>query len=157
MSVSTLLLGLLLLVLGPRAADATFELMHDGGWGPALGVGFALAIGLPLLALLALVTFVGIPFAIGLLLALVPLAAIGYVTGAWVIGRSMVGPPDRQMLAFIAGWAILRVVGLIPFVGALVFIVTSMFGLGALAWTLLRSRPGRRPAGGPESPLSPTI
>jgi hypothetical protein len=158
MTVSTLLLGLLLLWLAPRAAEATAALMRDGGWGPALGVGFVLLIGLPLLAVLALATVVGIPFAIGLLLALVPLAAVGYVTGAWVLGRRMVGPPpDRRVLAFLAGWAVLRVAGLVPVLGALVFFVTALFGVGALAWALLRSRRAGGAEGGPEAPLAPAI
>jgi len=157
MSLSTLLLGTLLLWLAPRAAEATAALMRDGGWGPALGVGFVLVIGLPLLALLALVTVVGIPFAIGLLLALVPLAAVGYVTGAWVLGRRMVGPPDRRFLAFLAGWAVLRVAALVPVIGALVFLVTALFGVGALAWALLRARGEGGAAGGPEAPLAPAI
>ncbi len=38
MSVSTLVLGLLALLLAPRAADATFERMR-AGWGPAIGIG----------------------------------------------------------------------------------------------------------------------
>jgi hypothetical protein len=157
MSVSTFLLGLLLLLLAPRAAEATFALMHDGGWGPALGVGFALLVGLPLLAVVALVTFVGIPFGIGLLLALVPLAALGYVTGVWVIGRAMVGPPDRRILAFLAGWAVLRVVALLPFLGALVFVVTATFGLGALAWTLLRARRADATPGSPGAQFAPPV
>ncbi len=158
MSVSTLLLGVLLLWLAPRAAEATAALMRNGGWGPALGVGFVLLIGLPLLALLALVTVVGIPFAIGLLLALVPLAAVGYVTGAWVLGRRMVGPPpDRRFLAFLAGWAVLRVAGLVPVLGALVFFVAALFGVGALAWALLRTRRAGGATGGPEAPLAPAI
>ena len=158
MSISTLVLGALLLWLAPRAAEATAALMRDGGWGPALGVGFVLLIGLPLLVLLALVTVVGIPFAIGLALALVPLAAVGYVTGAWVLGRRMVGPPpDRRFLAFLAGWAVLRVAALVPFVGALVFLVTAMFGVGALTWVLLRARREGGATGGPEAPLAPAI
>ena len=158
MTVSTLVLGLLLLWLAPRAAEATAALMRDGGWGPALGVGFVLLIGLPLLALLALVTVVGIPFAIGLLLARAPLAAVGYVTGAWVLGRRMVGPPpDRRFLAFLAGWAVLRVAGLVPVLGALVFFVTALFGVGALAWALLRARSEGGATGGPEAPLAPAI
>jgi len=158
MSISTLVLGLLLLWLAPRAAETTAALMRDGGWGPALGVGFVVLIGLPLLALLALVTVVGIPFAIGLLLALVPLAAVGYVTGAWVLGRRMVGPPpDRRFLAFLAGWAVLRVAGLVPVLGALVFFVTALFGVGALAWALLRARSEGGATGGPEAPLAPAI
>ena len=158
MSISTLVLGLLLLWLAPRAAETTAALMRDGGWGPALGVGFVVLIGLPLLALLALVTVVGIPFAIGLLLALVPLAAVGYVTGAWVLGRRMVGPPpDRRFLAFLAGWAVLRVAGLVPVLGALVFFVTALFGVGALSWALLRARREGGATGGPVAPLAPAI
>ena len=158
MSISTLVLGLLLLWLAPRAAETTAALMRDGGWGPALGVGFVLLIGLPLLALLALATVVGIPFAIGLTLAFVPLAAVGYVTGAWVLGRRMVGPPpDRRFVAFLAGWAVLRVAALVPVLGALVFFVTALFGAGALAWALLRSRREGGATGGPEAPLAPAI
>ena len=156
-SVSTFLLGLLLMWIAPRAADATFDRMREGGWGPAIGVGFVLVIGLPVVAFIALVTLVGIPFGIGLLLALLPLGALGYVTGAWVLGRALVGPPGRSVIAFFAGWAILRAVGIVPFVGALVFAVVAMFGLGALAWTLWRARTPTGPATGPESPLAPAI
>ncbi len=159
-SVSTLVLGLLLLWLAPRAAEATFDRMREGGWGPSIGIGFVVVIGLPVLAFIALVTLVGIPFGLGLLLALLPLGALGYVTGCWVLGRALVGPPGRAAVAFLAGWAILRVVGLVPFLGALVFAVTAMFGLGALAWTMWRARRPGPPPGplvGPESPLAPAI
>ena len=158
MTISTLVLGLLLLWLAPRAAEATAALMRAGGWGPALGVGFVLLVGLPLLVLLALVTVVGIPFAIGLGLALVPLAAVGYVTGAWVLGRRMVGPPpERRFVAYLAGWAVLRAAALVPVIGALVFLVAAVFGVGALAWAALRTRGEGGAAGGPEAPLAPAI
>jgi len=163
MSISTLLLGLLLLWIAPRAADATFERMREGGWGPAIGVGFVIAIGLPVLVFIALVSLVGIPLGIGLLLALLPLAGLGYVTSSWVLGRALVGPPGRRALAFLAGWAILRAAALVPFLGALVFVVAAMFGLGALAWALWRARRGPAGAGppaapgGPEAPLAPAV
>ena len=150
-SVSTLLLGLLALWIAPRAADAVREQMRDGGWGPAAGVGLALMICLPLLALLAFVTLLGIPFAIGLLFALVPLAALGYVTACWVLGRALVDvPAHRRATAFLAGWAILRGVALIPLFGAIVFLVAAMLGLGALA-----ARCGRRAARTPAGPEMP--
>ena len=161
MSASTLLLGLLLLWIAPRAADATFERMREGGWGPAIGVGFVIAIGLPVLVFVALVSLVGIPLGIGLLLALLPLAGLGYVTSSWVLGRALVGPPGRRVLAFLAGWAILRAAALVPFLGAFVFAVAAMFGLGALAWALWRARRSADsappPAGGPEAPLAPAV
>jgi hypothetical protein len=156
-TVSTFLLGLLALWLAPRAADRTWTLMHEGGWGPAIGIGFVIAIGLPVVAFVALVTLVGIPFGIGLLLALLPLGALGYVTGAWVLGRALVGPPRSRALAFLAGWAVLRALALVPIFGAFVWAVAAMFGLGALAWALWRSRAPDVPAGGPEAPLAPAI
>lgn len=159
MSVSTLLLGLLLLWIAPRAAEATFARMREGGWGPSIGVGFVIAIGLPVLVFAALVSLVGIPLGIGLLLALLPLAGLGYVTSAWVLGRALVGPPGRSVLAFLAGWAILRAAALVPFLGALVFVVAAMFGIGALAWTLWRARRAAPapPSSGPEAPLAPAV
>jgi hypothetical protein len=77
-----------------------------------------------------------------------------------VLGRALVGPPGRRAVAFLAGWAILRAAALIPFLGALVFAVAAMFGLGALAWALWRARRGAHapPAsGGPEAPLAPAV
>lgn len=161
-SISTLMLGVLLLWIAPRAADATFERMRDGGWGPAIGVGFVVFLGLPTLAVMALITLVGIPFGIGLLLALLPLGALGYTAGAWLLGRAVIGPPRGRFAAFLAGWGMLRLAALIPFVGGLVFLAAMIFGLGALAWAMLQARdPGApaapAPAGGPESPTAPSI
>ncbi|HUK64503.1 MAG TPA: hypothetical protein VLV15_14255, partial [Dongiaceae bacterium] len=160
MSVSTLVLGLLALLLAPRAADATFARTREG-WGPAIGIGCAVFFGLPILALIALVTLVGIPFGIGLLLALLPLGALGYVTSAWLVGRRL--HSEGRTVAFLIGWGILRGLALIPLLGALVFLCAVVFGLGALSWTLLRARddapPGAVPpvAGGPEAPTAPAI
>jgi hypothetical protein len=162
-SVSMLVLGLLLLWIAPRAADAARAQMRGGGWGPAAGVGLVLLIGLPLLALLAFVTLLGIPLAIALLLALLPLAVLGYVTSAWLLGSALVdSPPRRRWVAFLAGWAILRVVALIPFFGAIAFLIAAMFGLGALGRALWAARGTGGPAapaaaGGPESPAAPAI
>ena len=69
--------------------------------GPAIGWGAALFFGLPLAALIALVTLVGIPLGILMLLALLPLWALGYVTlglAARKRGREEPGaPPGREV------------------------------------------------------------
>lgn len=156
-SISTLVLGLLLLWFAPRAADAVAERMSAGGWGPALGVGFAICVVVPFAAVLALVTLVGVPFGIGLLLALLPLGAVGYVTAAWSLGRAIAGAPRGRAVSLLAGWAILRVLALIPVAGVLAFAVASMYGIGALAVTAWRARSGPLAAGGPEAPTAPAI
>jgi hypothetical protein len=152
-SLSTLALGLLALWLAPRAGDAIATQMRTG-WGPAIGVGFVLALLLPFAAVLAIATLVGVPFGVGLLLSALPLAALGYVTGAWVLGRLLVAAPRSRALAFLAGWAILRGIAALPVVGLLGFLVASVFGLGALAWTTWRAR---GIPGGPEAPVAPAL
>src|SRR5512132_2791371 len=99
-SVSSLLLGLVLLAFAPRAADAA-DLVGRDAPGPSIGWGALLVFGLPLLAVLALVTLIGIPLGVGLLLALVPIYAVGYVTGAWLLGRRILKPATSRFVAFL--------------------------------------------------------
>jgi hypothetical protein len=141
-SISTLIFGLLLLWLAPRAADAAYAVAATGV-GPAIGWGFGLLIGLPILAVVALITLVGIPLGIGLLLALFPIYALGYTTSAWLLGRRLVGPPGRRILAFLAGWGILRVLAIVPVLGGLVWLAATIFGLGVLLVTAWRARTPR--------------
>ena len=106
--------------------------------------------GLPILAVIAIVTLVGIPLGVGLLLALTPIYAVGYVTGAWLLGRLLLKrPTTSRYVAFLAGWGILRVVALIPILGGLGWLVATVFGLGALivaAWRARRAYPAAPPA-----------
>ena len=154
-SVSALALGLLLLWLAPRAAEAVWETARTR-LGAAIGVGVALFLGLPILAVLALVTVVGIPLGVAVLLALLPLYWIGYASSAWLLGRRLVRPPRRPALAFLAGLGILRLLALIPFLGGLVWLAATILGLGALFLTAWRARrpeaAGPAPAAGAMAP-----
>jgi cytoskeletal protein CcmA (bactofilin family) len=149
-SVSSLVLGLLLLWLAPRAANAALATAR-ARVGPAIAWGFALLIGVPVVALVALVTLVGIPFGIGLLLALFPLYALGYTASAWLLGRSLVRPPRGRLLAFLAGWAILRILAIVPVLGGLIWLAATVFGMGALAVAAWRARAPLGPAAAAEA------
>ena len=138
-SVSALVLGLLLLWLAPRALDAAFAAASTS-LGPTIGWGLLLFFGLPILAVIALVTLVGIPLGVALLLALLPLYAIGYTTSAWLLGRRLLGPPRGPVLAFLAGLAVLRVLAIIPIVGGIVWFAATVVGLGALLVATWRAR-----------------
>jgi hypothetical protein len=142
-SVSTLVLGLLLLWLAPRALEAAWD-AHTTSLGATIGWGLILFFGLPILAFIALVTLVGIPFGVGLLLSLIPLYAIGYTTSAWLLGRRLVKPPRGRVLAFLAGLVILRVLAVIPILGGIVWFVATVLGLGALVVATWRARSGAR-------------
>ena len=138
-SVSALVFGLLLLWLAPRALEAAFAAARTSP-GVTIGWGLLLFFGLPILAVIALVTLVGIPLGVALLLALVPLYALGYTTSAWLLGRRLVGPPRGRVLAFLAGLAILRVLAIIPIVGGIVWFAATVAGLGALLVATWRAR-----------------
>jgi hypothetical protein len=51
--------------------------------------------------------------------------------------------PERQVVAFLAGWVALRVVGLIPFVSGVTFVLAAAFGLGAAGVATWRARSER--------------
>jgi hypothetical protein len=141
MSISTLLLGLALLWLAPRSLEAALEMARTQT-GQAIAIGLAVFFGLPAVAVLLMITVLGLPLGIALLLALLPIYAIGYATSAFLLGRAIVRPPTSRFLAFLAGWGILRAVALVPGLGALAWFGATVFGLGALTVALWRSRRG---------------
>ena len=151
-SVSTLIVGALLVWLAPGALHAAERAVHDR-LGATIGWGVGIAVGAPLLAVLALVTLVGIPFGLALLLAAIPVLLVAYATGAWIAGRRVLrSRSPSPWLALLAGWGILRVIALIPVVGGLVGFAATVMGLGALTVALWRARTPGAPAARPEAP-----
>lgn len=138
-SVSTLALGLLLIVVAPRGADGVFEAARTAPWA-SLGWGFAVLVGLPVLGVAAIVSLVGLPFGLGLLLALAFLFSIGYAYSAWIVGRMLWRPPRNRALAFLFGWAIVRAVALAPVVSGITWAAAAVFGLGATVVSIWRAR-----------------
>jgi hypothetical protein len=151
-SVSTLIVGALLVWLAPAALYAADRAVRER-LGATVGWGVAIAIGVPLLAFLALVTLVGIPFGVALLLAVIPVLLVAYGTTAWIVGRRVVGNRSASpWAALLAGWGILRVLALIPVAGALAGLAATVVGLGALAVALWRARATGAPMPKPEAP-----
>jgi cytoskeletal protein CcmA (bactofilin family) len=140
MSISTAILGILLLLIAPRAADAAMAQVDARFW-TAVGIGAGIFVALPLLAFVAAITLVGLPLAIGLGLALLPLAAVAYATAAWALGRAIVKPPRSRILSFLAGLAILRAVALLPVLGILVWLGAVIVGAGLLGAAVVAARP----------------
>jgi hypothetical protein len=63
-------------------------------------------------------------------------------------------------VAFLVGWLILRGIGLIPFLGGLVWVLASIAGLGALVIAARRSKPAAVqpvPAGSIPAPPPPAV
>ena len=151
-SVSTLIVGALLVFLAPAALYAAERAVRESP-GVTVAWGVGIAIGVPLLAVLALVTLVGIPFGIALLLAAIPVLVVTYATSAWILGRRVLrNRSTSRWAALFTGWGILRVLALIPVAGALVGLAATVVGLGAMAVALWRAgRPGAA-AARPDAP-----
>jgi len=146
--VSTLLLGALLLLIAPRAADDLQRRSRERV-GPAIAIGLAILIVLPVVAFVAGLTVVGLPLALGILLALLPIAAVAYTVSAWVLGRRILKPPRERLLSLLVGVAILWALSLAPIVGFLVGLAAVVFGLGLIGSAIGAAR---SPSGGGEPP-----
>jgi cytoskeletal protein CcmA (bactofilin family) len=137
-SISVFLLGLLLLLLVPKAADAVASAAKTST-AMSLLWGFALFFLIPILAFLCILTLVGIPLGGGLLLALIPIYALGYTAASFIIGR-LIMPKRARILAFLVGLIILRVLALIPIASSVIWFVATILGLGAIFVAILRAR-----------------
>jgi len=137
-SVSTLVLGLALLVLARGLDPASVRSLRDR-LGGTIGFGLLLVILLPIVAVLMFLTVVGIPLGLFLLLALALVYTTGYVVGALAIGRLFVKESSSRYVAFLAGWGALRLFALIPVIGGIAWLAGTVLGLGTL-W--VAARPG---------------
>lgn len=151
-TLSLLVFGALLLLIAPRAADS-LDARSRERLGPTIAIGVAIAIVLPVVAFVAAITIVGLPLAIGIGLALLPLGTVAYLVSAYALGRRMVEPPRHRMLSFLAGLGALRVAAYVPILGTVVGVAALVFGLGLIGAAIGAARepdPDRAPA--PQSP-----
>jgi hypothetical protein len=148
--ISMAILGALLILIAPRAADAVYERSRERV-GPLIAIGIAVGVALPIIAASATATLVGLPLAFVIAFALAPLWAIAYCVSAWALGRRIVGPPRNRILSFLAGLAILRAVALVPIFGLLVGLAAAVFGLGLIAAAIGAARERPAPAQSPDS------
>ena len=136
---SVLVLGLLLMSIAPRASDVVQETLVESKLRSVLA-GLAWFVGLPLLACASAVTLVGLPFGLGLLLALAFLYSLAYTWGIWVVGRLILPSPRNRFLAFLLGWVVVRGLSAIPYLDVALWIVLVVPALGAMWLATWRAR-----------------
>jgi cytoskeletal protein CcmA (bactofilin family) len=137
-TISALVLGLILLALFPKAADAVAR-TAKARTGRSFLVGVLLFVLIPIIGVIALITVIGIPLGAGLLLAMLPIYGLAYTASAFVVGR-LVSKQGARILAFIIGLVVLRVLALVPFLGGIVWFLATILGLGALFVAAQRAR-----------------
>ncbi len=143
-AISILVVGLLGLLLAPRGLERTAEAARTAPFAVA-GWGVALAVGVPIGAVVLAVTIVGLPLGLALLLGVGLLWLLGQAAVTYAIGRLVVRAPRSRVGALFAGWAIGAAVGLVPFLNAVWWTLGAMFGLGAILVATWRARHGAGP------------
>jgi hypothetical protein len=144
--VASLVAGLLLVAVGTRQVRAAEQVIAAEPL-KVFGTGLFAAILIPILAIAAIVTIVGAPLGLGVLLGALPLLAfVGFLVGGIFLGEELLGTRKEPAAArpyrgALLGIFLLQVIGLVPFVGGLATAVASILGLGAillLGWRTVR-------------------
>jgi hypothetical protein len=148
-----LLVGVPFIAMAPRVTEATQPLLRAHPWGSLL-TGLVGLFILPPLALMLMVTVLGIPLALILLAAYGALLFLSPIFPAIWLGRlAWRRPAGSLYVALLIGLGLLTLIRLVPLLGGLVLFLAIVLGLGALTLVLF-ARAGRPLVGPP--PPAPT-
>ena len=133
-ALAAMLMGGVLLGLFPRAITRPAELLETES-PVALGVGFAVLLGVPVLAVFLAVFILPIPLSLLAMALYVPATFIARFVAAYALGvlvlRKMNQEP-KPLGALLAGLFVLYILYAIPLVGGLVMLAATVLGLGAM-------------------------
>jgi cytoskeletal protein CcmA (bactofilin family) len=154
-TIALIVAGLIFAAVGGRQLMAAGDLMSRQT-GSAILAAVIVGIGIPIVAVIAMATVLGIPLGLGLLLFLIPaLWFFGYLVAGAKIGVTILRQQSSEhpYLATTLGIILLQAISLVPFLGGLVAFLAGIFGTGALV--LLAWNGWRGPTRGTEVPARP--
>ena len=135
-----LLVGVVLIAVFPRFSMAAAANIRSQPW-VSLGLGFALALCVPVAAVLFMITVIGVPLGLLLLFFYPVMLLLGYLTGALFLGDLAMGwlahrrgrplTPAMRSVALAIALLLLLLAAKLPLGGGLVVMALLMLGLGA--------------------------
>ena len=136
-------LGALVVIFAPNATRRVSDAVQTKPLETA-GVGCLTLIVFPILAILLIITLIGIPIAFLLTIAtwaawIFGGIAVGLLTGEKILGAFRV-QNILPVLAVMLGIVLLMLIGQIPILGWLVSCIVGLFGLGAVVMTRFGTR-----------------
>ena len=140
--------GVLLLLLAPGFLSGTSRIAATE-WPLSLGVGMALLVAVPFVAVLLLITLIGIPVALLTIALYALLLLLGHIVAVVAVGDYALGRwwPARatrtgwRVLALLVALVALAVARRLPLVGGLVTLLVLITGVGALCVYVVRPKP----------------
>jgi hypothetical protein len=145
-----LILGLILLIAARPIVEQTISQIRQAPFRSLL-VGLAVMILVPLIAVVLMATVIGMPIGLLTLLAFPLLLLVAWVVAAfavadWLFNRSRAERSfGGRLLLLLAGLVVITLIGVVPVLGVLVWLLVLLLGLGAL-WQAFRIRPSQVPA-----------
>jgi hypothetical protein len=146
-AIAVIIGGLVVAILAPHQTRQIGTVIADEP-GRSMLAALASWIGLPIVAIVAMVTIIGIPLGIAILVFLMPaLAFIGYLVFGIRLGDFLIEKirgqreSDRPYLAVLLGIGSLVLVGWIPVLGSITSFLATCIGSGAIvlaAWRTMR-------------------
>jgi cytoskeletal protein CcmA (bactofilin family) len=120
---------------------------------PSIGLGMAMLVAVPFVAVILFITIIGIPLGLAVLLGYGLLLMLGYLTAALSIGDlalERVRPADSaaigwRILFLVAALVVLALLRLVPWFGDIAVLVLFLAGVGAFTLRLLRGYRGGMP------------
>ncbi len=137
---SLLVVGAIVILAFPEFSARAAHTARSDPW-KSLALGFSLLLCLPVAAILFMITVIGIPLGVAVLLFYPVMLLLGFITGALSLGdRAAAWVAQRRAVAVKPGWRYaalsvsllaLLVICKIPLVGCVVAFLVLLFGLGA--------------------------
>jgi hypothetical protein len=115
-------------------------------WALSLLIGFIVLVCVPVAALIAIISLIGIPLALVTIALYLMLLLVGYVSAGIALGdialqrwrAERAAKPGWRIAAAVLAMLVLSLLGRVPFVGWLVTLAAMLIGIGAL---LMQTRP----------------
>jgi len=153
---AVVLFGLVLFLLLPNFARTTVDSAER--YGASFGLGLLVFFGVPIAALIACVTVVGLligisTFALWMTTIFCAKIVVGTIVGQWLMGRTR---ETWQLIGrMVVGVIVLRIVEMIPFLGGWIKFAVILWGMGAISLAIYRHFTPARTATVPVSPVMP--
>lgn len=131
---SALIIGLLLLKFFPIYTQRTVDVIAQKPWA-SLGIGFLTAVLTPIVLVILLITVIGIPIAMILLVTFLVVAYFAKIFVSLVFGQKFLqlfGQKIGSGWSLLSGLVIYGLITVVPILGWIVTILVVLFGLGAI-------------------------
>ncbi len=160
LTVALVVAALVFAMIGGRQLTDAAHVMTGDAVNTILGTVF-LWVALPILAVLAIVTVIGMPLGVGILIFLMPaLWFLGYIVAGTRFGMLITGITGQNhsphpLLSASLGIFVLQLVVLVPIIGAIIGFIGGVWGAGALAYVAFRAAGGKGFSSGAAQPAPP--